>query len=160
MIFRAAALCSTDETAALPATCSCFINQENAGMAQYDLVHQFKEQGFHVIIFASGKTNALYVGGFLYADSSTPSNFRIFCFSRARAKLRQLPSRLSYLPPDSSQGKKEIFRRNQSIVEAISSRTFQISMDLEPKSNYLEQPQQSFLAKTASAHQVSTNYSP
>jgi hypothetical protein len=34
MIFRAAALGSTDETEALPATCSCFINQENAGMAQ------------------------------------------------------------------------------------------------------------------------------
>jgi hypothetical protein len=46
----------------------------------YNLVHQFKEQGFHDITFALGTTNALYVGGFLYADSSTPSNFRNFAF--------------------------------------------------------------------------------
>jgi hypothetical protein len=31
---RAAVSCSTDETEALPATCSCFINQENTGRAQ------------------------------------------------------------------------------------------------------------------------------
>jgi hypothetical protein len=40
MICRAAALCSTNETEALPASCSHFINKENAGMAQYNLVHQ------------------------------------------------------------------------------------------------------------------------
>ncbi len=34
MIYRVAALCSTNEAEALPATCSHFINQENAGMAQ------------------------------------------------------------------------------------------------------------------------------
>jgi hypothetical protein len=59
MICRAAALCSTDETEALPVTCSHFINQEKAGMAQYNLVHQFKEQGFNDIAFSSGTTNAL-----------------------------------------------------------------------------------------------------
>jgi hypothetical protein len=77
MVCRAAALCSTDETVALPATCSCFINQENAGMAQYDLVHQFKEQGFQDITFAMGTTNALYVGGSLYA---APPVISQFCF--------------------------------------------------------------------------------
>jgi hypothetical protein len=82
MICRAAALCSTDEIEALPATCSRSINQENAGMAQYKLVHQFEEQGFHNVTFASGTTNALYVGGFLYADSITPSNFTIFAFRK------------------------------------------------------------------------------
>jgi hypothetical protein len=51
-------------------------------MAQYDLVHQFKEQGFHDVTIASGTTNALYVGGFLCADSSTPSNFTIFAFHK------------------------------------------------------------------------------
>jgi hypothetical protein len=78
MICRVAPSCSTNEIEALPANCSCFINQENAGMAQYNLFHQFKEQGFHNITFALGTTNALYVGGFLYADSSNPSNFTIF----------------------------------------------------------------------------------
>jgi hypothetical protein len=82
MICRAAALCSTNETEALPATCSRSINQENAGMAQYKLVHQFKEQGFHNVTFASGTTNALYVGQFLYADSINPSNFRNFAFHK------------------------------------------------------------------------------
>jgi hypothetical protein len=87
MICRVAALCSTDETEALPATCPHFINQENAGMAQYNLVHQFKEEGFHDVTFASGTTNALYVGGFLYANSSTPSNFTIFAFHKQEPNL-------------------------------------------------------------------------
>jgi hypothetical protein len=87
MVCRAAALCSTDETEALPATCTRFINQENAGVAQYNLVHQFKEQGFHNVTFALGTTNALYVGGFLYADSSTPSNFTIFDFHKQELNL-------------------------------------------------------------------------
>jgi hypothetical protein len=87
LICRAATLCFTDETEALPATCSCFINQENVGMAQYNLVHQFKGQGFHDITFALGTTNALYVGGFLYADSSTPSNFTIFAFHEQELNL-------------------------------------------------------------------------
>jgi hypothetical protein len=87
MISRAAALCSTNETEALPATCSCFIKQDNAGMAHFNLAHQFKEQGFHNVTFALGTTNALYVGGFLYADSSTPNNFTIFAFHKQEPNL-------------------------------------------------------------------------
>jgi hypothetical protein len=56
-------------------------------MAQYDLVHQIKEQGFHDITFVLGTTNALYMGGFLYADSSTPSNFAIFAFHEQKPNL-------------------------------------------------------------------------
>jgi hypothetical protein len=56
-------------------------------MAQYNSVHQFKEQGFHGITFASGTTNALYMGGFLYADSSTPSNFKNFAFHKQEPNL-------------------------------------------------------------------------
>jgi hypothetical protein len=56
-------------------------------MAQYDLVHQFKEQGFHDVTFASGTTKALYMGGFPYADSSTPSNFMIFAFHEQEPNL-------------------------------------------------------------------------
>ena len=80
MVSRAAATSSTDENESIPAGFSRFINQENVGMAQYDLVHQFKEQGFHDVAFASGTTQALYIGEFLFADSSTPSNFTIFAF--------------------------------------------------------------------------------
>ena len=49
-------------------------------MAQYELVHQFKELGFPDIGFAQGTAQALFVGDFLYADSSTPSNFAVFAF--------------------------------------------------------------------------------
>jgi hypothetical protein len=50
-------------------------------------VHIFKEQGFHNVTFALGTTNALFVGGFLYADSSTPSNFTIPAFHKQESNL-------------------------------------------------------------------------
>jgi hypothetical protein len=49
-------------------------------MAQYDLLHQFKEMQAQDVTFASGTTNALYIGQFLWSDSSTPSNFTMFAF--------------------------------------------------------------------------------
>jgi hypothetical protein len=42
MICRAAAS-RGNETKVLPETCARFFNQESVGMAQYDLVHQFKD---------------------------------------------------------------------------------------------------------------------
>ncbi len=131
MICRAAASCSTDETEALPAICSHFINQENAGMAQYDLVHQFKEQGFHDVNFTVGTSNALYVGGFLYADSSTPSNFTIFAFHKQELNSdnRQHDYLICHLIQVEGQ---KIFGWNQSIVEAIGSRTFQFQQTWNP----------------------------
>jgi hypothetical protein len=51
-------------------------------MAQYNLVHQFKEQGFPDVAFALGTTQALFIGEFLYSNSSTPSNFTIFAFHK------------------------------------------------------------------------------
>ena len=80
MIGRASAKSSTDESVAISATCSRFLNSDNIGMAQYELVHQFKDLGFPDIGFAQGTAQALYVGDFLYADSSTPSNFTVFAF--------------------------------------------------------------------------------
>ncbi len=61
-----------------------------------------------------------------------PQQFHDFCFSQARAKFRQSPARLSYLPTDSSRRTKEIFRRNQSIIEAIGSRTFRFQQTWNP----------------------------
>ena len=66
MIGRAAAS-RGNESEILPASCIRFLSQDNVGMAQYDLVHQFKE---------------LNAPEFLYADSSTPSNFIIFAFRK------------------------------------------------------------------------------
>jgi hypothetical protein len=79
MIRRAAISNLTDKTKALPATCSCFINQVNVDMAQYNLVYQFKELEFQEVAFASGTTQAFFVRESLYSDSSTLSNFMIFC---------------------------------------------------------------------------------
>jgi hypothetical protein len=62
--------------------CSRFLNSENVGMAQYKLVHQFKELGFPDIGFAQGTAQALFVGNFLYADFRMPSNFTVFAFHK------------------------------------------------------------------------------
>jgi hypothetical protein len=80
MIGRASAKSSTDESEALSVTSTRFINSENVGMAQYELIHQFKKLGFPDIGFAQGTVQALYIGDFLYSDSSTPSNFIVFAF--------------------------------------------------------------------------------
>ncbi len=82
MIRRASAKSSTDESEALLVTCTRFINSENVGMAQYKLIHQFKELGFPNIGFAQGMVQALYIGNFLYSDSSTASNFTVSAFHK------------------------------------------------------------------------------
>ncbi len=51
-------------------------------MAQYKLTHQFKELGFPDIGFAQGMVQALYIGNFLYSNSSTPSNVTVFAFHK------------------------------------------------------------------------------
>jgi hypothetical protein len=60
MIGRAAAT-RGDDSLFLPATCLRFFNQETVGMAQYNLVHQFKELRAPDVTFASGTTNALFI---------------------------------------------------------------------------------------------------
>jgi hypothetical protein len=83
MIGQASAKSSADKSEALLVTCTRFINSKNAQMAQYKLIHQFKELGFPNIGFAQGMVQALYIGVFLYSDSSTPSNFTVFAFHKA-----------------------------------------------------------------------------
>ena len=70
----------TDESEAIPATCTCFLNSDNVGMAQCELVHQFKELGFPDIGIAQDTAPALYVGDSQYANSSTPKNFTILAY--------------------------------------------------------------------------------
>jgi hypothetical protein len=59
-----------------------FSNAINIRLAQYGLIHQFKECAFPDVTFASGTTQALFLGEFLYADSSTMSNFTVFAFHK------------------------------------------------------------------------------
>jgi hypothetical protein len=71
---------SNNDNETLSETYTQFINQENVGKAQYNLVHQFQEHGFPEVPFALGTMQALYVGEFLFSDSSTPSTFTVFTF--------------------------------------------------------------------------------
>jgi hypothetical protein len=80
LIAHAAAATSNGKNENLPATFTCFVNCENVGMAQYGLVHQFKEQGFPEVAFALVTMQALFIGEFLYSNLSTPSNFTISAF--------------------------------------------------------------------------------
>jgi hypothetical protein len=80
MLGHVSAKSSTDKSETLTLTCTCFLNSENVGMAQYELIHQCKELGFPDICFAQGIAQALYVSIFLYTNSSTPSNFTFFAF--------------------------------------------------------------------------------
>jgi hypothetical protein len=82
MIGCASAKSSTDESKTVSATCTRFPNSDNFGMAQYKLIHQFQDLGFLDIGFAQGTAQAQYVGYFLYANSSTPSNFTVFAFHK------------------------------------------------------------------------------
>ncbi len=80
MFSRASEKSLTDESRILSTStlCTCFFNSYNVGMAQYELVHQFKEFGFPDIGFVQSTAQALYVSKSLYTDSSTLSNFTVF----------------------------------------------------------------------------------
>ncbi len=80
MLRRAAATDQIDKNDQIAPSCLQFLNANNVGLAQYKLIHQLKEGGFPNMTFASGTTQRLYLGDFLYANSSSPSNFTVFAF--------------------------------------------------------------------------------
>ncbi len=80
MLKQAAAIDWNDKDKKITPTCLHFINSDNVGLAQYKLIHQVKESGFPDVTFALGTTQTLYLGDFLYANSSSPSNFTVFAF--------------------------------------------------------------------------------
>jgi hypothetical protein len=80
MLKQAAATDQNNKDKEIAPTCLCFINSNNVGLAQYKLIHQFKESGFPDVTFALGMTQALYLGDFLYTNLSSPSNFMVFAF--------------------------------------------------------------------------------
>jgi hypothetical protein len=80
MLKQAASTDQNDKDKEIAPTCLRFINSDNVSLAQYNLIHQFKECRILDVTFALGTTQALYLGGFLYADSSSPNNFMVFSF--------------------------------------------------------------------------------
>ena len=81
MLKRAAATDPLDENSKIAPSCLRFINSDNVGMAQLELIHQFETYNLDDVGFAAGTVQALHVGEFLYSDSSTPSNYTVFAFS-------------------------------------------------------------------------------
>jgi hypothetical protein len=82
MLLRPAVTYSNDKREVITQTCQRFINANNVGQAQSKLINQFKTGGFPDVTFALGTTQALFLGKFLYADLSSPSNFTIFAFHK------------------------------------------------------------------------------
>ncbi len=82
MLLCTAATHSNNKRNEIAPTCQQFINAKNVGLAQYELIHQFKIGGFPNVTFGLGTTQALFLGEFLYADSSTLSNFTVFAFHK------------------------------------------------------------------------------
>jgi hypothetical protein len=80
MLKRAAATDQIDKNSEITPSCLRFLNANNVGLAQYELIHQCKEGSFPNVTFASGMTQRLYLGNVLYANSSSPSNFIVFTF--------------------------------------------------------------------------------
>jgi hypothetical protein len=133
MIACTAAATSNDINEDLPATLTCFVNCEYVGMAQYDLVHQFKEPGFPYVAFALGTTQALFIGEFLYSILSTPSNFTVFAFHEQDPNSNNCQQDYLICHLLQIEGK-EIIRRDKSITQTSSSHTFQLqwTMDTDP----------------------------
>ena len=80
MLKRASATDHNNENDEIAPTFLRFIDSDNIGLDQYEIIHQFKEGGFPDVTFASETTQALYLGDFLYSDSSLPSNFTVSAF--------------------------------------------------------------------------------
>jgi hypothetical protein len=90
MLKRAAATDRINKNNKIAPSCLQFLNADNISLAQYKLIHQFKESGFPDVTFASGTTQRLYLGNFFYANSSSPSNFTVCTFNNKELKSTSL----------------------------------------------------------------------
>ena len=64
-------------------SCKRFINSDTEGLADLELITQFKNRNLHNVAFSAGLTQALYNGRFQWSDPSTPSNFSPFSMFEA-----------------------------------------------------------------------------
>jgi hypothetical protein len=89
-----AAATSNDVNKDLLATFTCFVNCENVGMAQYNLVHQFKEQDFPDVAFALDTTQAFFIGEFLYSNWAHPATSQ-FLLSTSKSQIQMIASKIT-----------------------------------------------------------------
>jgi hypothetical protein len=114
-----------------------FINSNNVSLAQYKLIHQFKESRFPNVTFALGTTQALYLGDFFYANSSSPSNFTVFPFHdlEPNSSNQQTDYLICHLIQEQGQ-KKSIDNIKASLKQTVH--VLKTSSVLGPNSNCLQ----------------------
>ena len=96
-------------------------------MAQYELVRQLKELGFPDISFAQGTAQALYVGDFLYANFSTPSNFTVFTFHKQEPLLDSRQNDCQICQLVQTQGQKKSLDK----IKALLKQTVHVPTDFK-----------------------------
>jgi hypothetical protein len=99
---------------------------DNVGLAQYKLIHQFKEGGFPDATFASGTTQALFLGEFLCADSSIPSNFTVFAFHEQDPNHANQETGFLICHLIQKQGQKKFLDEIKASLKQSSARIFQL----------------------------------
>jgi hypothetical protein len=130
----ASAKSSTDESETLSVTCTRFLNSKNVRMAQYKLVHQFKELGFSDIGFEQSTVQALYIGNFLYSNSSTPSNFTVFVFRELETLLDSSQNDYPICQPVRTQGEKKLLDK----IKTSPKQTVHVPTDFNSKGTQLQ----------------------
>jgi hypothetical protein len=98
MLQRAAATHKNDKKEEIAPTCLRFVNAKNIGLAQYKLIHQFKEGGFPYVTFALGTTQALFHRKIPLHRLKHTKQFHHLCIMQTRTKLCQPADGLPDLP--------------------------------------------------------------
>ena len=80
MLKNASATSKMDLDPELPESCKKFLNSSNQGHAEQELCHQFESLNLSDVCFAPGTIQNLFLGEFVYGNSSSPSNFTVFAF--------------------------------------------------------------------------------
>jgi hypothetical protein len=133
MLQRAAATDPHDEDSDIAQSCIRVINSDNAGLAQFELTHQFKALKIEDVGFAAGTVQALYLGEFLYANSSTPSNFTVFAFFEQEPNARSQKEDYLVCHLIQEQGQKKSLDK----IKASLKQTVHVPKDFDGMGNQL-----------------------
>lgn len=134
MLEKAAASDRNHEDSEIAPSCMRFINAENAGLAQCELIHQFKTLKFEDVGFAAGTVQALYLGEFLYADSSSPSNFTVFAFFEQEPNAKSMKEDYLICHLIQEQGQKKSIDE----IKASLKQTVHVPKDFNSMGNQLQ----------------------
>ena len=80
MLVNASATSKLEVDTELTQPCRKFLNASSQGHAEQELHHQFNSLNLTDVCFAPGTVQNLYLGEFIYGNSSAPSNFTVFAF--------------------------------------------------------------------------------